>query len=147
MRELLKAHSDLETRLMEQYGVSLNEAMALCCIGGDTLTASVISENTGLSASHTSKVIRSIEEKELIVRNLGDKDKRQMHFTLSDKGRECLEALKAIKAKYADANVVMCSAMGQEAMVIEAIKSGAKDFIVKPFKPDRVLKTVTTIVG
>lgn len=58
-----------------------------------------------------------------------------------------LEALKAIKGKHADANVVMCSAMGQEAMVIEAIKSGAKDFIVKPFKPDRVLKTVTTIVG
>ena len=50
-----------------------------------------------------------------------------------------LEALKPFK--------VMCSAMGQEAMVIEAIKSGAKDFIVKPFKPDRVLKTVTTIVG
>lgn len=95
MRELFKALSELETRLMEQYGVSLNEAMALCCIGGDTLTASVISENTGLYASHTSKVIRSIEEKELIVRNLGDKDKRQMHFTLSDKGRECLEALKA----------------------------------------------------
>ena len=83
MRELFKALSELETRLMEQYGVSLNEAMALCCIGGDTLTASVISENTGLSASHTSKVIRSIEEKELIVRNLGDKDKRQMHFTFS----------------------------------------------------------------
>lgn len=71
MRELFKALSELETRLMEQYGVSLNEAMALCCIGGDTLTASVISENTGLSASHTSKVIRSIEEKELIVRNGG----------------------------------------------------------------------------
>ena len=58
-----------------------------------------------------------------------------------------LEALKTIKGKHADANIVMCSAMGQEAMVIEAIKSGAKDFIVKPFKPDRVLKTVTTIVG
>ena len=85
MRELFKALSELETRLMEQYGVSLNEAMALCCIGGDTLMASVISEKTGLSASHTSKVIRSIEEKELIVRNLGDKDKRQMHFTLSTK--------------------------------------------------------------
>ncbi len=37
MRELFKALSELETRLMEQYGVSLNEAMALCCIGGDTL--------------------------------------------------------------------------------------------------------------
>ena len=58
-----------------------------------------------------------------------------------------LEALKAIRAKNPAANVVMCSAMGQEAMVIEAIQSGAKDFIVKPFKPDRVLKTVSTILG
>ena len=58
-----------------------------------------------------------------------------------------LEALKAIRAKNPGANVVMCSAMGQEAMVIEAIQSGAKDFIVKPFKPDRILKTVTSIVG
>lgn len=58
-----------------------------------------------------------------------------------------LEALKAIRAKNPGANVVMCSAMGQEAMVIEAIQSGAKDFIVKPFKPERVLKTVTSIVG
>ena len=58
-----------------------------------------------------------------------------------------LEALKAMKAKNPGCNVVMCSAMGQEAMVIEAIQSGAKDFIVKPFKPDRVLKTVTSILG
>ena len=39
------------------------------------------------------------------------------------------------------------SAMGQEAMVIDAIQNGAKDFIVKPFKPDRIMKTVTTILG
>lgn len=58
-----------------------------------------------------------------------------------------LEALKLIKAKAPNAAVVMCSAMGQESMVIEAIKSGAKDFIVKPFKPDRILKTVTGIIG
>ena len=43
--------------------------------------------------------------------------------------------------------VVMCSAMGQESMVMDAVRSGAKDFIVKPFKPDRVLKTVTSILG
>ena len=41
----------------------------------------------------------------------------------------------------------MCSAMGQEAMVVEAIKLGALDFIVKPFKPDRVLQTVAKIIG
>ena len=58
-----------------------------------------------------------------------------------------LEALKAIRAADGNANVVMCSAMGQETMVIEAIRSGAKDFIVKPFKIERVLKTVTSIVG
>ncbi len=58
-----------------------------------------------------------------------------------------LEALKAIRAADPNANVVMCSAMGQETMVIDAIRSGAKDFIVKPFKPERVLKTVTSIVG
>ena len=58
-----------------------------------------------------------------------------------------LEALKAIRAKNGSANVVMCSAMGQESMVMDAVRSGAKDFIVKPFKPDRVLKTVTSILG
>ena len=54
-----------------------------------------------------------------------------------------LEALKAIRAKDGNANVVM----GQESMVMDAVRSGAKDFIVKPFKPDRVLKTVTNILG
>jgi len=58
-----------------------------------------------------------------------------------------LAALKAIRAKNGSANVVMCSAMGQESMVMDAVRSGAKDFIVKPFKPDRVLKTVTSILG
>ena len=58
-----------------------------------------------------------------------------------------LEALKAIRGKDGSANVVMCSAMGQESMVMDAVRSGAKDFIFKPFKPDRVLKTVTAILG
>ncbi|MDO4710761.1 MAG: response regulator [Peptostreptococcaceae bacterium] len=58
-----------------------------------------------------------------------------------------LEALKAIKTQNPQAQVVMCSAMGQEAMVIDAIKSGAKDFIVKPFKPDRIIKTVEQLLG
>lgn len=58
-----------------------------------------------------------------------------------------LEALKAIRGKNKDANVVMCSAMGQESMVMDAVRSGAKDFIVKPFKPDRVISTVGKILG
>ena len=58
-----------------------------------------------------------------------------------------LEALKAIRAKDGGANVVMCSAMGQESMVMDAVRSGAKDFIVKPFKAERVIKTVTSSLG
>jgi two-component system chemotaxis response regulator CheY len=58
-----------------------------------------------------------------------------------------IQALQAIKGKDAGAKVVMCSAMGQEAMVVEAIRLGAMDFIVKPFKPDRILQTVQKILG
>ena len=58
-----------------------------------------------------------------------------------------IQALKNIKASDAGAQVIMCSAMGQQAMVIEAIQSGAKDFIVKPFQADRVLEAVKKVVG
>ncbi len=58
-----------------------------------------------------------------------------------------IEALKKIKAADANANVIMCSAMGQQAMVIESIQSGARDFIVKPFQADRVLEAVKKAVG
>ena len=58
-----------------------------------------------------------------------------------------IQALQAIKSKYPNAKVVMCSAMGQEAMVVQAIQLGALDFIVKPFKPDLVLQTVNKVLG
>ena len=58
-----------------------------------------------------------------------------------------IQALKNIKANDPAAVVVMCSAMGQQAMVIESIQAGAKDFIVKPFQADRVLEAVKKAVG
>lgn len=58
-----------------------------------------------------------------------------------------IAALKQIKAADGNAHVIMCSAMGQQAMVIEAIQAGAKDFIVKPFQADRVLEAVKKVVG
>lgn len=68
-----------------------------------------------------------------------------MDITMPNK--DGLEALKEMKQINPAANVIMCSAMGQEGMVIDAIKSGAKDFIVKPFKEDRVLEAVGKILG
>ena len=58
-----------------------------------------------------------------------------------------IEALRDIKAAAPNAKVIMCSAMGQEAMVVEAIKLGALDFIVKPFKPDRIIQAVEKVLG
>jgi len=57
-----------------------------------------------------------------------------------------IEALKKIKQANAGAKVIMCSAMGQEAMVVEAIKSGAMDFIVKPFQGDRLLAAIARVL-
>ena len=58
-----------------------------------------------------------------------------------------IQALKKIKEADPNACIIMCSAMGQQAMVIEAIQSGAKDFIVKPFQAERVLEAVKKVVG
>ncbi len=56
-------------------------------------------------------------------------------------------ALKEIKAFDTDAKVIMCSAMGQQSMVMEAIQTGALDFIVKPFDTDRVLQSIERVMG
>ncbi|MCL2030660.1 MAG: response regulator [Oscillospiraceae bacterium] len=58
-----------------------------------------------------------------------------------------IDALKGIRQMDPQAKVVMCSAMGQQAMVIEAIQNGAKDFIVKPFQADRVCEAVRKVLG
>lgn len=54
-----------------------------------------------------------------------------------------IAAVKEIVSYDSAARVIMCSAMGQQAMVIDAIQAGAKDFIVKPFQPERVLEAVS----
>ena len=58
-----------------------------------------------------------------------------------------IQATKNIKDFDSSALVIMCSAMGQQSMVIESIQSGARDFIVKPFQPDRVLEAVQKVIG
>ncbi len=58
-----------------------------------------------------------------------------------------IQAPKEIKKVDPGANVVMCTAMGQKSMVVEAIQSGAKDFIVKPFQPERVIEAVNKLLA
>jgi len=58
-----------------------------------------------------------------------------------------IEAVKAIREFDPGAKIVMCSAMGQQSMVMDAIRAGAKDFIVKPFQADRVLEAIKKVIG
>ena len=58
-----------------------------------------------------------------------------------------IQAVRQIKALNAAAKIIMCSAMGQQAMVIESIQAGARDFIVKPFQAERVIEAVRKVVG
>ena len=60
--------------------------------------------------------------------------------------RSGIDAVKAILADHPTACIVMCSALGQETLVMEALQAGAKDFIVKPFKPDSVISTISKIL-
>jgi len=66
-----------------------------------------------------------------------------MDITMPEK--DGVEALKEIKAFDEDAKVLMCSAMGQQTMVMDAIRSGALDFIVKPFDTERVIHALDKV--
>lgn len=57
-----------------------------------------------------------------------------------------ITAVKNILASDPDAVIVMCSAMGQQALILEALEAGARDFITKPFSPNRVVETVRRIL-
>ena len=59
---------------------------------------------------------------------------------------DCIQAVREIKRIDDDAKIIMCSAMGQQAMVIESIQAGARDFIVKPFQAERVLEAVRKVL-
>jgi len=58
-----------------------------------------------------------------------------------------ITAVKEIRKSNPNARIIMCSAMGQQAMVIDAIQAGARDFVVKPFQPDRVLEAIAKAIN
>ena len=95
IRDIQRAVNLFESHFDKMYGICLNEGMVLCSLmKNEQLSSSEISELLGLTSSNTSKVIRSVENKGLIERIIGDKDKRQMYFLLTDEGRKQLSSIK-----------------------------------------------------
>ena len=101
MREVFRAMSSFETAFEKMYQITLNEAMILCALkeASDKVTATNLSKQTELSPSHTSKMLRILEEKGLIVRELGNEDRRQMYFHLSSTGKQRVSELEVDKVE------------------------------------------------
>lgn len=94
IRDIYRALDCFEAEFEKVHSVCLNQAMALCSLTDGELSSSEMANRTGMTTSHCSKIIKSIEEKEMIIRSLGTIDKRQMYFRLSPKGRVTLEEMK-----------------------------------------------------
>lgn len=92
------------------------------------------------------KIIAEAENGREAIEKFRDKNPDLTILDITMPEMDGLEALKKIKNIDHDARIIMCSAMGQQNMVIEAIESGARDFVVKPFKPKRVLEAINKAV-
>ena len=93
IRDIYRAVAAFEAVFEKQHDLCLNEGMLLCSLSKtEKLSSGELAEALGLT--NTSKVIKSVETKELVERVLGNVDKRQMYFSLTKKGRKRLEEIK-----------------------------------------------------
>ncbi len=95
MREIMLGFNKLEAQLIDNLGIDLKEALVVCCLAEQRLSTSDIASTLELKMSHTSKIIASLEKKELLIREFGKEDKRRMFFKLNKQGLSLYHNLKA----------------------------------------------------
>ncbi|MEN6619001.1 MAG: winged helix DNA-binding protein [Rikenellaceae bacterium] len=94
IRDICRSISEYEYQFYNRHSLCLNEGMVLCSLKDGRLSSGEIASQLHLTCSNTSKLLRAVEEKGLIERDLGDKDKRQMYFTLSKEGIKSLKSIE-----------------------------------------------------
>ncbi len=98
IRDIQRSVILFEQQFEKQFGISLNEGMVLCSLTkAKQLTSGELGEKLGLTPSNMSKVIASVERKGFVERSLGQEDKRQMYFTLTDQGRQRIASIGCCK--------------------------------------------------
>ncbi len=103
IRDLYRAIALFEARFEKTHHLCLNEGMLLCCLSRyERLSSGEIAEQLNLTHSNTSKVIRTVEDKGYIERNLGSNDRRQMYFSLTAEGRKVLAEMECCKIEIPD---------------------------------------------
>lgn len=92
IRDLYRSIAEFEARFEERYELSLNAGMLLCSLEEKlSLTSGEVATLLGITYSNASKVIKEVEDKNLLNRKMGIKDKRQMYFSLSENGHQLLK--------------------------------------------------------
>ena len=103
IRDIQHAIAAYETAFERQFGVCLNEGMTLCSLdGGGKLSSGRLGELLGLSPSNTSKVLRSVEAKGYVAREVSPEDRRQMLFSITPAGRALVQTLHCEEQGMAD---------------------------------------------
>ena len=94
IKDIYRAINSFEENFLKTYDLCINEALVLCSLQNKQLSSSEIAEQAGLKFSHASKIIKSIEDKGLIMRTIGHSDKRYMNFELSPWGKDILQQIE-----------------------------------------------------
>lgn len=93
IREIYQAISEFESYYHKTYGICFNEGMVLCSLKERFHSSGELAKILKLTNSNTSKVLRSVEQKGFVERIVGEEDRRQMYFDLTEKGREKINSL------------------------------------------------------
>ncbi len=99
LSSLYRSINSIEQEIHQKHGLVINEAMILCLLRNGKLSSKKINEEIGLKATHSSKLIKTLESKKLIERTLGVEDKRQMFFELSELGIEKIKEIAYLSEK------------------------------------------------
>jgi DNA-binding MarR family transcriptional regulator len=103
IKEIYRTLYQFEKDFQEAHEVSINDAMVLCCLkNGEEKSAGEICEFVGLSNSRVSKVLCSVEDHGYISRRLGSTDRRQMFFSLTEKGKKKIAEMMGKKLHFSD---------------------------------------------
>ena len=95
IRDVNRAVRAYEQKFFDTFGISLNEGMIICFINQNEVNSSDIASAIDLTMSNCSKIIKSVENKGLITRAMGIKDKRHMFFQLTNQGKMLLKEIHA----------------------------------------------------
>lgn len=102
LRKLIVSIRELESDLLESSGCDLNQAMLLCVLSDNSLSASEIAAQIGILPAQNSKLLSAAEDKGWVERHLGHDDKRKIYFNLTDEGKQQLKMFKALQLNVPD---------------------------------------------